>query len=159
MRGRERVPGHRTNVGLPLSVASVIEQWIGLSLLSGVLMWAGTPAALVRTSTPRLVACTAPAPSALAFFPCPQPYPGEPTNLLGSCPDFASCGTLNLFLTTWTLYALLAFGCLCAVLELRGIPCVPLETVAAPKQQTACAQAFGESVEDLASLKEAAASY
>ena len=46
-----------------------------------------------------------------------------------------------------------------AVLELRGIPCVPLETVAAPKQQIACAQAFGEVVEDVASLKEAAASY
>ena len=45
------------------------------------------------------------------------------------------------------------------VLELRGIPCVPLETVASPKQQIACAQALGEPVEDLGSLKEAVISY
>lgn len=45
------------------------------------------------------------------------------------------------------------------VLELRGIPCLPLELVPPAKQQIACAQAFGEPVEDLASLKEAVASY
>lgn len=45
------------------------------------------------------------------------------------------------------------------VLELRGIPCVPLELAPPAKQQIACAQAFGEPVEDLVSLKEAVASY
>ena len=46
-----------------------------------------------------------------------------------------------------------------AVLELRGIPCSPLEQAPAPRQQIACAQAFGAPVEDLASLREAVASY
>lgn len=45
------------------------------------------------------------------------------------------------------------------VLELRGIPCIPLELAPPPKQQIACAQAFGQPVEDLASLREAVASY
>lgn len=45
------------------------------------------------------------------------------------------------------------------VLELRGIPCIPLELAPPAKQQIACAQAFGADVTDLASLKEAVACY
>lgn len=45
------------------------------------------------------------------------------------------------------------------VLELRGIPCVPLEQAPPAKQQIACAQAFGEDVTDLPSLKQAVACY
>lgn len=45
------------------------------------------------------------------------------------------------------------------VLELRGIPCLPLDLAPQPKQHIACAQVFGEDVTDLASLKAAVASY
>ena len=45
------------------------------------------------------------------------------------------------------------------VLELRGIPCIPLADAPPNKQQIACAQVFGQPVQDLASLREAVACY
>jgi len=43
--------------------------------------------------------------------------------------------------------------------ELRGVACLPLETVPAPRQQILCAKSFGRPVRELSELKEALADY
>lgn len=45
------------------------------------------------------------------------------------------------------------------VYELRGVSCIPLETMAAAKQQIMCSRSFGEPVHDLDQLREAVSSY
>lgn len=45
------------------------------------------------------------------------------------------------------------------VLELRGIPCLPLETVSPPKKQIISSRSFGRPVTTLAELKEAVSTY
>lgn len=43
--------------------------------------------------------------------------------------------------------------------ELRGIPCMELEEVAAPKQQICCSRAFGKRLHELEPIREAVATY
>jgi DNA polymerase V len=45
------------------------------------------------------------------------------------------------------------------VMELRGVPCVPLETAAAPKKTITCSRSFGRTVESLEEMREAVAMY
>ncbi len=45
------------------------------------------------------------------------------------------------------------------MLELRGIPCLPLEEKAPPKQSIMVSRSFGQPVEDLQELREAVATY
>jgi DNA polymerase V len=45
------------------------------------------------------------------------------------------------------------------VLELRGIPCLPLDLKPGPKKEIACTRSFGKAVTTLEELKEATASY
>lgn len=45
------------------------------------------------------------------------------------------------------------------LLELRGIPCLALEEVAAPKREIVSSRSFGKPVEELGGLREAVASY
>lgn len=45
------------------------------------------------------------------------------------------------------------------VLELQGIPCIPLELCPTPKKGITCSRSFGRPVEQLAELKEAVATY
>ena len=45
------------------------------------------------------------------------------------------------------------------VLELRGIPCLPLEPTAAPKKNIICSRSFGQPVETLEELRQAIVTY
>jgi DNA polymerase V len=45
------------------------------------------------------------------------------------------------------------------VLELRGIPCLPLDEAPPPKQQIAVTRSFGRVIESLSDLKETVAFY
>ncbi|HOJ61531.1 MAG TPA: Y-family DNA polymerase [bacterium] len=45
------------------------------------------------------------------------------------------------------------------VLELRGIPCLPLDLCPAPKKEIACSRSFGEPITALDDLREATAAY